>query len=150
MRMRTENKKDVPVGRVVKDPLKVMVAGGMTGFGLTDLLIMEPKTRVNGEFYREHMINRLYAPAFQKTTGPDRLFSNLDHAVFMQDGATSHTANLTQDLCSLTFPAFWDKDFWPGNSPDLNPIENIWSIMEGKVYCPPLATNKNMLIEKNQ
>ena len=40
------------------------------------------------------------------------------------------------------------EDFWPGNSPDLNPIENIWSIMEDKVYCPPLATNKVTLIQK--
>jgi transposase len=49
---------------------------------------------------------------------------------------------------SRTFPAYWDKHFWPGNSPDLNPIENLWSIMEGKVYCPPLATNKETLVKK--
>ena len=38
MRMRAQTKNEVPVGRVVKDPLKVMVAGGMTGYGLSELL----------------------------------------------------------------------------------------------------------------
>ena len=38
--------------------------------------------------------------------------------------------------------------FLPGNSPDLNPVENVWSIMKEKFYCPPLATNKNMLVIK--
>lgn len=36
MRMRFETKANVPVARVVKDPLKIMVAGGMTGYGLTN------------------------------------------------------------------------------------------------------------------
>ena len=81
-----------------------MVAGGMTGYGLSELLIMEPKTRVNGEFYRQKMITELYAPAFEKTTGPDKLFNNVAQPIFMQDGATSHTANLTQELCSRVFP----------------------------------------------
>ena len=51
MRMRAETKNEVPVGRVVKDPLKVMVAGGMTGYRLSELLIMEPGTRINAEYY---------------------------------------------------------------------------------------------------
>lgn len=102
----------------------------------------------NGDFYRENMIRQLYAPAFNRTTGEDKLFDSLDNAVFMQDGAPSHMANLTQELCAQVFPAFWKKDFWPGNSPDINPVENLWSIMESKVYCPPLATNKDTLVKK--
>lgn len=75
-------------------------------------------------------MTELYAPAFEKTTGPDKLFNNMVPQIFMQDGAPSHTANLTQQLCSRVFPSFWDKHFWLGNSPDVNAIENLWSIME--------------------
>ena len=31
------------------------------------------------------------------------------------------------------FRGFLEKSIWPGNSPDLNPIENIWSIMQQKL-----------------
>ena len=42
---------------------------------------------------------------------------------------------------------------WPGNSPDLNPIENLWSIFKGKLYStkqkgpppPPLAIREELI-----
>ena len=46
----------------------------------------------------------------------------------MEDGAPAHRANSTKN---------WHQDNgiklfqgWPGNSPDLNPIENAWSQMK--------------------
>src|ERR1051325_10060431 len=44
--------------------------------------------------------------------------------IFQQDGAPCHTAKVCQK---------WFKDnnlrllSWPGNSPDLNPIKNLWA-----------------------
>lgn len=53
------------------------------------------------------------------------------NALFMHDGARSHTANSTKAYlqrkgirCLLNFPA---------HSPDMNPIESIWALLDAKI-----------------
>ena len=48
----------------------------------------------------------------------------MSEIIFMQDGAPAHTAKLTHEWCEQNLPVFWHKAEWPGNSRDLNPIEN--------------------------
>ena len=42
--------------------------------------------------------------------------------IFQQDGARPHSHHLTQQWCPDNFPSFIDKNRWPPNSSDLNPL----------------------------
>lgn len=57
-----------------------------------------------------------------------------DKIIFMHDDASSHAAKNT----SASMAAFRTKGekvvVWPPSSPDLNPIDNIWSIIMPKIY----------------
>ena len=46
--------------------------------------------------------------------------------VFMQDGAPAHRSNIVQSWLSENMD-FWPKEYWPPQSPDLNPLDySIW------------------------
>ena len=51
--------------------------------------------------------------------------------IFMQDGARAHLSKESKQF-------FKNEGFqpmeWPPNSPDLNPIENIWSVIKKKLW----------------
>lgn len=50
--------------------------------------------------------------------------------VFQQDNATSHSAQRTRNWLNNNGVIPMN---WPPNSPDLNPIENIWSFLKQQV-----------------
>lgn len=53
-----------------------------------------------------------------------------DEFIFQQDGAPAHGAKVTQEWLAQNCPDFIDKNCWPPNSPDLNPLDyHVWGAM---------------------
>ncbi len=59
----------------------------------------------------------------------DQLFKDADF-IFQQDLAPVHTAKSTKSWLNDHGVGVLD---WPANSPDLNPIENLWGIVKRKM-----------------
>lgn len=60
--------------------------------------------------------------------------------LFQQDGAGAHRAKTTQQWLAEQHIQFIAADDWPGNSPDISPVENCWCPL--KEFCsPPGAYN---------
>ena len=62
---------------------------------------------------------------------------------FQQDGAMPHVHHLTQQWCKGNIPSFIDKDYWPPNNPDLNPLD--YSICDELAH----AVNWDKIMWKN-
>ena len=134
-RVWAKNPAEVPKAFSVKFPPKLMVWGMMSYEGLSQLHVIPQKTSVNAEYYVEHILEEVCLPAINRTatTGSvltRRMVERRSDSIFMQDGAPAHRSARAQKWCREHLPNFWAKDTWPGNSPDLNPIEELWGLMQ--------------------
>ena len=68
------------------------------------------------ELYRPFSVVRQLSPASATAL---EFFSPLEDEVPARRSATA------QQLCRDNLPHFWAKEEWPGNNPDLNPIEEL-------------------------
>ena len=67
---------------------------------------------------------------------------------FQQDNGTPHTHQETQDWCSQHFPSFIDKDTWPANSPDLNPLDYcIWDEFAQAINWDKVTSKSSLIAE---
>ena len=63
-----------------------------------------------------------------------------------QDNAPVHTSKVTRDY--LNEEAHHSTlGGWPAQSPDLNPIENLWAIMAQRMRSPVGATRETLMRE---
>ena len=97
-----------------KFPLSIMVWCGLTKYGMCIYFVKKGDT-IDAKYYTRKILK------FAKANGK-KFFSN-DNWVFQQDGASCHTADLSQNWCKRNLKYFIPKDKWPANSPDLNPLD---------------------------
>ena len=64
--------------------------------------------------------------------------------IFQQDNAPAHAARSTRQFLAARRVPVLD---WPGNSPDFNPIENVWAHLSRRVHARGVARNKAELWE---
>ncbi len=80
------------------------------------------KTNVTAPVYH-HILEHVMLPS------ADQLFKDADF-IFQQDLAPAYTAKSTKSWLNDHGVGVLD---WPANSPDLNPIENLWGIIKRKM-----------------
>ena len=90
------------------------------------LPLVEIQGNINARRYCNEVLNNQAVPHLN-----NHLLQ--DQAIFMHDGATPHTANVTKYL--LRREAVDGLD-WPSRSPDLNPIENVWDFIKRELNNP--------------
>ena len=93
------------------------------GFGCIETFY----STMNAQHYTEETLPNFLLPSVDMLNPPRRTF------VFQQDNSTPHTANVTKNYLR-------EKIFHCSNSPDLNPIENVWGRIKKKMALDPPKT----------
>ena len=103
----------------VKHPGSIMVWACMCSKGRGGLYFLPHNARMNAKSYIDVLQNHLLP--FMTIKGTE---------TFMQDGAPCHTARVVKDWLRRNGVQTLE---WPPNSPDLDPIENLWCVLKRRL-----------------
>ena len=119
----------------MKHPAKLMVWGSIGNGKLGRLHILPRNTRMNSDLYQD--ILRKHLRPSMTMTGT---------TIFQQDGATCHTSRQMMNWFAQQDITLLD---WPGQSPNMNPSENLWTAFKRLLYQkfkPPSVSWRHQLL----
>ena len=117
-----------------KHPMKVHVWAGISWNGATNICVF--KGKMNAELYVEILRTTLLPSV--SSLFPEKSF------LFMQDNNPKHTSKRAREFFDQHEITWWKT---PPESPDLNPIENLWHEIKEFVCCEVKPATKAQLID---
>lgn len=120
------------VSTTVKHPTSIMVWGAISVYGPGRLYIVEGTMKQDQyiKVLRDKMLPQL------------RIWYPDGDGTFMQDGAPCHTAKRAMKYLEENGVPVLK---WPGNSPDMNPIENLWYLLKRRINSLRPTTKRNLI-----
>jgi hypothetical protein len=125
------SKEEVRPQMIPKYSQSVMVWGGISAAGRTKLIFLKKGQRLSSNTYVSDILEPAVADIKGRTSKrvtpwlTKRLFRDPVDWVFQQDSAPPHRGKIATGWLQKNVPAFLPPSEWPGNSPDLNPMEHI-------------------------
>jgi hypothetical protein len=116
----------------------VMVWGAITGFHKNPLVLMPEGERTTNDFIRN---------VYDGTLSAFYFMHDHPHLTLMEDGVPVHHTKHAQQW-RIAYGI--QKLDWPPNSPDLNPIENLWKLVKDLLRHHNRPRNKQEMMQTNE